>query len=129
MWSESDGLPGVIVDRYGDHFVLQTLTLGMDMRRDFITAAMVDLFGDIAVIERNDAPVRKAEGLELRSGVLQGTPSQIAIEIGGVTLDVIFCAGTRPVSTSIKSTITESSRNTRATGVSWTASQTREHLR
>ena len=35
VWSESDGLPGVIIDRYGDHFVLQTLTLAMDMRKDF----------------------------------------------------------------------------------------------
>ena len=44
VWSESDGLPGVIIDRYGDDFVLQTLTLAMDMRKDLITAAMVDLF-------------------------------------------------------------------------------------
>src|SRR4249920_3724116 len=72
VWSESDGLPGVIIDCYGDNFVLQTLT--MDMRKDLITAAIVDLFGDIAMIERNDALVRKAEGLELRSGVLRGTP-------------------------------------------------------
>jgi 23S rRNA (cytosine1962-C5)-methyltransferase len=93
VWSESDGLPGVIIDRYGDHFVLQTLTLGMDMRKDFITAAMADLFGDIAIIERNDAPVRKAEGLELRSGVLQSTSSQIAIEIEGVKLDVDLLRG------------------------------------
>jgi Predicted SAM-dependent methyltransferases len=56
VWSESDGLPGVIIDRYGDDFVLQTLTLAMDMRKDLITAAMVDLFGDIAIVERNDAP-------------------------------------------------------------------------
>jgi 23S rRNA (cytosine1962-C5)-methyltransferase len=88
VWSESDGVPGVIIERYGDHFVLQTLTLGMDMRKDFITAAMVDLFGDIVIVERNDAAVRKAEGLELRSGVLRGTSSQIAIEIEGVKLEV-----------------------------------------
>ena len=49
VWSESDGLPGVIIDRYGDNFVLQTLTLAMDMRKDLIAAAMVDLFGDIAI--------------------------------------------------------------------------------
>jgi len=54
----------VIIDRYGDDFVLQTLTLAMTWRKDLITAAMVDLFGDIAIVERNDAPVRKAEGLE-----------------------------------------------------------------
>jgi 23S rRNA (cytosine1962-C5)-methyltransferase len=93
VWSESDGLPGVIVDRYGDHFVLQTLTLGMDSRKDFITAAMVDLFGDITVIERNDAPVRKAEGLELRNGALCGTPSPVVIEIDGVTFEVDLLRG------------------------------------
>src|SRR6201982_1057424 len=52
---ESDGLPGVIIDRYGDDFVLQTLTLAMDMRKGLITAATGELFWDIAVIERNDA--------------------------------------------------------------------------
>src|SRR6266516_1707753 len=94
VWSESDGLPGVIIDRYGDHFVLQTLTCAMDIRKDSITAAMVDLFGDITIIiERNDAPVRKAEGLELRKGVLRGTLSQIEIEIEGVKFEVDLLHG------------------------------------
>jgi len=93
VWSESDGLPGVIIDRYGDHFVLQTLTCAMDIRKDSITAAMVDLFGDRVIIERNDAPVRNAEGLELRRGVLRGTPSQIAVEIEGVKLEVDLLQG------------------------------------
>src|SRR5262249_35369275 len=88
VWCESDGLPGGIIDRYGDHFVLQTLTLAMDMRKDLITSAMVNVFGDIAIVERNDAPVRKAEGLELLSGLLRGTPSQVAIEIEGVKLEI-----------------------------------------
>src|SRR6516165_2332496 len=44
VWSESDGLPGVIVDRYGDHFVLQTLTCAMDIRKDSITAAIEHVF-------------------------------------------------------------------------------------
>src|SRR5437870_2877796 len=93
VWSESDGLPGVIIDRYGDHFVLQTLTCAMDIRKDSITAAMVDLFGDVVIIERNDAPVRNAEGLELRRGVLRGTPSQIAVKIEGVKLEVDLLQG------------------------------------
>jgi 23S rRNA (cytosine1962-C5)-methyltransferase len=93
VWSESDGLPGVIVDRYGDHFVLQTLTLAMDIRKDTITAVIADLFGDVAIIERNDAPVRKAEGLELRRGVLRGTPSQITIEIEGIKIEVDLLHG------------------------------------
>jgi 23S rRNA (cytosine1962-C5)-methyltransferase len=89
VWSESDGLPGLIVDRYGGHFVIQMLTLAMDMRRDLIADAILDLFGKVTIIERNDAPVRRAEGLELRSGVLRGdTPSQIEIQIEGVNFEV-----------------------------------------
>ena len=42
VWSESDGLPGVIVDRYGDHLVLQTLTLAMDQRKELIVRALED---------------------------------------------------------------------------------------
>ena len=44
VWSEADGLPGVILDRYGDHFVLQTLTLAMDQRKDLLVAAIDALF-------------------------------------------------------------------------------------
>jgi 23S rRNA (cytosine1962-C5)-methyltransferase len=74
VWSESDGLPGLIIDRYGDNFVLQTLTLAIDMRKDVIVQALTTLFGEeIAIIERNDAPVRRAEGLELRAEILHGT--------------------------------------------------------
>jgi 23S rRNA (cytosine1962-C5)-methyltransferase len=89
VWSESDGLPGVIVDRYGDYFVLQTLTLGMDSRKDLIMNAIVDLFGDVTIIERNDVAVRRAEGLELRSGVLRGDacPS-VEIVIDGLKFEV-----------------------------------------
>jgi 23S rRNA (cytosine1962-C5)-methyltransferase len=93
VWSESDGLPGVIIDRYGDQFVLQTLTLAMEMRKDLITAAMVNLFGDVTIIERNDAPVRKAEGLELRSGILRGTIAPTEIEIEGVKLELDLLHG------------------------------------
>jgi 23S rRNA (cytosine1962-C5)-methyltransferase len=75
----------VIVDRYGDYFVLQTLTLAMDSRKDLIVKAIVDLFGGATLIERNDSPIRKAEGLELITGVLEGpAPSgPILIEING----------------------------------------------
>ncbi len=93
VWSESDGLPGVITDRYGDHFVLQTLTRAMDMRKDLITAAIVDVFGDVTMVERNDVSVRRAEGLELRKGILRGTASQITIEIEGVKLELDLLHG------------------------------------
>jgi 23S rRNA (cytosine1962-C5)-methyltransferase len=94
VWSESDGLPGLIIDRYAEHFVMQTLTLAMDMRRDLIANAIIDFFGDATIIERNDAPVRKAEGLELRTGVLRGdAPSQFEIEIEGVKFEVDLLRG------------------------------------
>jgi 23S rRNA (cytosine1962-C5)-methyltransferase len=89
VWSESDGLPGLIIDRYGHYFVMQTLTLAMDMRRDLIADAVIDVFGEVTIVERNDAPVRRAEGLELRTSVLRGdAPSQIEVEIEGVKFEV-----------------------------------------
>jgi len=89
VWSESDGLPGVIIDRYGDYLVLQTLTLGMDSRKNLIMNAIVDLFGDVTIIERNDVAVRRAEGLELRGGVLRGdASSSVEIVIGGLKFEV-----------------------------------------
>lgn len=94
VWSESDGLPGVIVDRYGDHAVLQTLTLAMDLRKSLIVEAL-KAAGEApalqSIIERNDAPVRRAEGMELQSGVLMGEPpEEMEIEIGGLRLLVGF---------------------------------------
>ena len=85
VWSESDGLPGVIVDRYGKYLVLQTVTLAMDQRKHLIAEALTNLFGDVTVIERNDAPVRRAEGLELESGLLKGEAptGAVVIEIEG----------------------------------------------
>ncbi|MGF1655394.1 MAG: class I SAM-dependent rRNA methyltransferase [Verrucomicrobiales bacterium] len=72
--SEGDGLPGVIVDCYDQVLVLQTLTWAMDQRRELIVAALAELFKPVAILERNDAPIRKAEGLEARVGCLFGEP-------------------------------------------------------
>jgi 23S rRNA (cytosine1962-C5)-methyltransferase len=85
----------VILDRYDDYLVLQTLTLAMDQRKELIVKAIVDLFGEVTIIERNDSAIRKAEGLELRSGVLEGAPPQtpITIEIGGLKFDVDLLHG------------------------------------
>ena len=94
VWSESDGLPGVIVDRYGEHFVLQTVTLAMDMRKELITQAIIDLFEAKNIIERNDAPVRQVEGLEARTGILSGAAtSKIRIDINDLKFDVDLLHG------------------------------------
>src|SRR5207244_7277418 len=55
VWSESDGLPGLIIDRYGDHFVMQTLTLAMDIRKDLIANAVIDRFGNTTLYERTNS--------------------------------------------------------------------------
>jgi 23S rRNA (cytosine1962-C5)-methyltransferase len=88
VWSESDGLPGLIVDRYGDNLVLQTLTLAMDMRKGTIVEALKAALPDIrSIVERNDVPVRRAEGMEPKAGVLFGEPpSEAEIEVGGLRL-------------------------------------------
>jgi 23S rRNA (cytosine1962-C5)-methyltransferase len=88
VWSESDGLPGVIVDRYGDNVVLQTLTLAMDLRKALVVEALRNVLGRIdSIVERNDAPVRRAEGMELQAGVLFGEPpGEIEIEVAGLRL-------------------------------------------
>src|SRR5437868_5847678 len=93
VWSESDGVPGVIIDRYGDQVVLQTLTLAMDMRKDSITTGILDLFGEVTIIERNDAPVRQAEGLEVQSGILRGSVCQTVIDIEGINIEVDLLHG------------------------------------
>jgi 23S rRNA (cytosine1962-C5)-methyltransferase len=112
VWSESDGLPGVIVDRYGDHLVLQTLTLAMDQRKELIVTALqnvcgADPTGDTgetpalrssaaagvppiqSIFERNDAVIRRAEGMELQTAVLWGElPDEIEIEVAGLKLQI-----------------------------------------
>ena len=94
IWSESDGLPGVIVDRYGDHLVLQTLTLAMDLRRDLIVEALKAALNPTSIIERNDSPIRKAEGLESRTGMLHGeAPGVFVIAIGGIEFEVDLVHG------------------------------------
>lgn len=72
IWSESDGLPGVIVDRYDDHLVLQTLTLGMYLQRELIAEVLVEMLHPSSLILRNDSPLLTAEGLKEEIVVLHG---------------------------------------------------------
>jgi len=69
---ESDGLPGLVVDRYADVLVAQFLSAGTDRWRDAILDALVELTGCDAVFERSDAEVRRLEGLEPRAGFVRG---------------------------------------------------------
>ena len=94
VWSESDGLPGVIIDRYQSHFVLQTLTLAMDERKELIVQALQRLFTPDSILERNDVPVRKAEGLPLVAGLLFGpAPENLEIVVGGSRFHINLQSG------------------------------------
>ncbi|MDF1826182.1 MAG: class I SAM-dependent rRNA methyltransferase [Verrucomicrobiales bacterium] len=95
VWSEADGLPGVVIDRYGNHFVLQTLTLAMDRRKALIVEAMQTCFGDeIVVVERNDSAIRKAEGLEPSTGVMAGQwNGPFEIEVNGLKQEIDLIEG------------------------------------
>ncbi len=64
VWSESDGLPGLLVDRYGEVLVVQTLTLAMNLHLEEITESLRTLFSPRCIYIRNDAPVLAAEGIE-----------------------------------------------------------------
>jgi 23S rRNA (cytosine1962-C5)-methyltransferase len=70
---ESDALPGVIADRYGDTLVVQFTSAGAERWREAIVDALVAATGAANVVERSDAEVRRLEGLPPRTGVLRGT--------------------------------------------------------
>ena len=71
---ESDLLPGLLVDRFADHLVVQTVTVGMEKRLPDITRALEEVCSPVCIIERNDSRLRSYEELEERVGVLAGSP-------------------------------------------------------
>jgi len=79
--SEGDLLPGLIVDRYGDCFVLQTLTRGMDALKPMWVELLVEKFQPRLVIERNDAKVRQFEGLPMLNSLLYSSDGSNAAEL------------------------------------------------
>ena len=82
---EADRLPSLIVDRYGDHLVVQALSQGIDRRLKEITAALVDVLGPAGILARNDPRVRLLEGLEQRVEVLYGdVPEHLEVREGAV---------------------------------------------
>ncbi len=78
--SEGDYLPGLIIDRYGDCFVLQTLTRGMDALKPMWTELLIEEFQPRLIVERNDAKVRQLEGLPMINSVLYSKDGSTAAE-------------------------------------------------
>ncbi len=84
--AESDGLPGLVVDQYGEVLVLQLLSVGSDLWRDDLIQILAEETGAKSIYERSDVVVRKLEGLEPRTGLLFGqeTEELLHIEQGGL---------------------------------------------
>ncbi|HMO57839.1 MAG TPA: class I SAM-dependent methyltransferase [Roseiflexaceae bacterium] len=95
VFAESDGLPGLIVDRYGGFLVVQFLTQGMAVRADAIVALLAELVQPLGIYERGDADVREKEGLPRDDGVRwgQAPPPQLTIVEGARRLLVDLCGG------------------------------------
>jgi 23S rRNA (cytosine1962-C5)-methyltransferase len=74
VWSESDDLPGVVADQYGDALVVQVQTLAMERRSAMIGDLLGGLLGSAEVVFRNDAQVRRLEGLALETHTRSGRP-------------------------------------------------------
>jgi 23S rRNA (cytosine1962-C5)-methyltransferase len=92
--AESDGLSGLIVDRYEDLFVVQMSSRGMDDRKVLILQALQTLFQPRVVVERNDAAFRKFEGMADANGVLVGElAGPVAVRLNGLTFEADLRAG------------------------------------
>ena len=86
---EGDGLPSLVVDRYGDYLAVQTLSQGTERAKPEIVAALVEILKPRGIVERNDPRVRTLEGLEQTVSVLHGeVPDVVEVSEGDVRLGV-----------------------------------------
>ncbi len=81
IYAESDGLPGLIVDRYADILVLQSLTAGSEFWKETLADLLLEETGLSTIYERSDADVRELEGLEPKTGLLRGALSSFIFPI------------------------------------------------
>jgi len=81
IYAESDNIPGLIVDRYGDILVIQSLTAGAEYWKETFADLLIEETGLTTIYERSDADVRELEGLGPKVGILRGTLSSFIIPI------------------------------------------------
>ncbi len=85
VFGEADGLPALIIDKFNDYFVLQTLSLGIEQWKTAIVDAINAIFKPKGIYERNDVPVRELEGLEQKKDFLSDPfPTEIIIQENGL---------------------------------------------
>ena len=94
VFSESDMLPGLIVDKYGNYLSIQILTLGMEVRKQEIIDSLVKIFKPLGIYERSDVSVREKEGLKEFKGPIYGEfDPKVMITENGIKMYVDMANG------------------------------------
>ncbi len=94
IFGEADGLPQLIIDKFNDYFVIQTLALGIDLWKDSIVKAINQIFEPKGIYERNDVPIRELEGMEQKKGFLsEPFDTNIIINENGLQFHVDIANG------------------------------------
>ena len=93
VFGESDGLPGLVIDRYGDVLVVQITTAGMEAFKDILLEALHRIVSPAGILLRNDNPVRALEGLHQEVEVIGEVPDSVLLEEGGVRFEVPLGVG------------------------------------
>jgi 23S rRNA (cytosine1962-C5)-methyltransferase len=89
VYGESDGLPGLVIDRFGSVLSVQITTAGIELRKEILMEALIELLSPSAIILKNDNSQRQLEGLDLESHVVYGElPDQLIIEENGAKFKV-----------------------------------------
>lgn len=93
--AESDGLPGITIDKYQDFLVCQLLSAGAEYNKQTLVSALLEVFPECSIYERSDVAVRKKEGLKEITGVLHGEepPKSVVIEENGIKISVDIVGG------------------------------------
>lgn len=94
VYGESDGLPGLVIDRFGPVLTVQITTVGMELRKEFLLTALQELLAPAAIIFKNDNSQRQLEGLAMDSNEMLGVlPDPLVIEENGAKFIVDVLAG------------------------------------
>jgi 23S rRNA (cytosine1962-C5)-methyltransferase len=94
IFGEADDLPQLIIDKFNDYFVIQTLALGIDAWKPAIAKALEKIFKPKGIYERNDVPVRELEGMEQQKGFLsEPFDTNIIINENGIKFQVDIANG------------------------------------
>jgi 23S rRNA (cytosine1962-C5)-methyltransferase len=94
VFGESDGLPGLVIDRFGSVLSVQITTAGIELRKEALLAALVELLNPVAIILKNDNSQRQLEGLSLESEIAYGQlPDTLIIEENGAQFKIDILEG------------------------------------